>query len=1190
MKPIKLEIEGLHSFTENQVFDFTKIASNKVFGIFGATGSGKSTVLDAIVLALYGNVQRSRSNVDFINLKTKQTKVVFVFEYNQNVNIEKYEVVRTFKLGKDGEVTQKAQVSRFVKGEEKELVMDGANKVDAYLKDLVGLTQNEFSKCVALPQGEFAGFLKAKPIERINIIGGIFDLNKYGEKLWEKARIKATETKESLANIDGKINAYADVNDSVLDEIKGNVKDLESKIEANQAQMADFKATINEEEEFAKYSIDLQGVEKSLNSLMAEGVTIYDKKQQLLRAKCINSNSLLINSVNSLAQKMSAEQEEIKRLTAEHLIETDNTRQLVEHTQNTMHQVEDNIANLSARREQLSVAQVISEQLRNLRFESSNIMIELNDIELKKADVIQDKAEIEKEIEDLNLEYEKTQQKCAELTDQLQGLNEVTSYKALKENSDTFSDYLRYTNEKLLKAVNLKANANQKISTLNKDHAELVKELRSIRRNNMRGLLYSETSPTSVITEAINSKVILLGKINVTEEYVSNLSKNIAEIAQENSDRQNKIKAIKLQQSEIVEQNGRTNVLLKDLKAKLQQLEETRTQIICNNSVAEFADKHKIGDTCPICSHEIITKNVMGKLSCVMIDQDILNTKAQIEETLKISGKELCDIAQLEQQIIDQQKEIEQNNVQANNINKEIASKCANLLNKKNAKLSDISIVQLRIKQEIEELNTKKEKEVELLNQISGMEAQKAKYNSIFVSASEKVSEFSEIVSSLEATKKDTDDRIAKIENGKKIEVKLKEFDAVQEEVKDAQEQIEYLHTKIVEHSDELRALIEKYSAMCASADVKSKRLQELNEEIKSKEELNVNYKNITSFSEEILAIDAQINLGKTEINSGKVNIDKLNEKLAVIESALMSKNQIFNEHSQLHTETYTTLMTELNAVNIQSLQEVSAYSLSPQQIEELEKFVNSYDGDLAMLTARKQELESKLCNRVVDPVVVNGLIEQVKKLGDETNSLIEQCGREKQNLATKLERLETLNALNGEKSALQEKYNRENEMCELLRGKALLEYVAEEFIDDITHMATNRLQDLIDGRYILKYKDKEFFVIDNFNNGEERSACTLSGGELFVVSLSLALSISDALLTRSDKRIDFFFLDEGFGTLDKEYCDYIVSTLCKIGAGSLLVGLISHIPELQEKITHKFIVTKPTANSGSKVEYVEEG
>ena len=97
MRPIKLEIEGLHSFESCQVIDFSALSANGIFGVFGATGSGKSTILDAIILALYGKVQRSKTNSDFINLKSKKAVVAFEFSFAEDGKEKVYKVQRVFK-------------------------------------------------------------------------------------------------------------------------------------------------------------------------------------------------------------------------------------------------------------------------------------------------------------------------------------------------------------------------------------------------------------------------------------------------------------------------------------------------------------------------------------------------------------------------------------------------------------------------------------------------------------------------------------------------------------------------------------------------------------------------------------------------------------------------------------------------------------------------------------------------------------------------------------------------------------------------------------------------------------------------------------------------------------------------------------------------------------------------------------
>ena len=78
MRPIKLKIKGLNSFIEEQEIDFDKLTSRGLFGIFGPTGSGKSTILDGITLALYGEVARKSSN--YINTNLDSAKVSFEFQ------------------------------------------------------------------------------------------------------------------------------------------------------------------------------------------------------------------------------------------------------------------------------------------------------------------------------------------------------------------------------------------------------------------------------------------------------------------------------------------------------------------------------------------------------------------------------------------------------------------------------------------------------------------------------------------------------------------------------------------------------------------------------------------------------------------------------------------------------------------------------------------------------------------------------------------------------------------------------------------------------------------------------------------------------------------------------------------------------------------------------------------------------
>ena len=153
----------------------------------------------------------------------------------------------------------------------------------------------------------------------------------------------------------------------------------------------------------------------------------------------------------------------------------------------------------------------------------------------------------------------------------------------------------------------------------------------------------------------------------------------------------------------------------------------------------------------------------------------------------------------------------------------------------------------------------------------------------------------------------------------------------------------------------------------------------------------------------------------------------------------------------------------------------------------------------------------------------------------------------------------------------------------DLTKGNKFMEYIANEYLYDISSLASSTLLNLTDGRYFLTYTDT-FYAGDNFNCGKLRGVNTLSGGETFLVSLSLALALSQTICA-SLKSIEFFFLDEGFGTLDGTLVDTVMNALEKLKSSRFTIGVISHVEELKHRIDNKITVYKATENHGSTVQ-----
>ncbi|MDE7012321.1 MAG: exonuclease SbcC, partial [Mailhella sp.] len=132
-----------------------------------------------------------------------------------------------------------------------------------------------------------------------------------------------------------------------------------------------------------------------------------------------------------------------------------------------------------------------------------------------------------------------------------------------------------------------------------------------------------------------------------------------------------------------------------------------------------------------------------------------------------------------------------------------------------------------------------------------------------------------------------------------------------------------------------------------------------------------------------------------------------------------------------------------------------------------------------------------------------------------------------------------------------------------------------------VLHYANMKLQ-LLQKRYLL-IQDKNNLlnlnVLDNYQGGEIRAVQNLSGGESFIVSLSLALGL--AQMASKNVRVDSLFLDEGFGTLDEENLDTALSTLASIQQEGKLIGIISHIPLLKERVNTQInVIHEPGGRS----------
>ncbi|HEX3026485.1 MAG TPA: SbcC/MukB-like Walker B domain-containing protein [Clostridia bacterium] len=154
----------------------------------------------------------------------------------------------------------------------------------------------------------------------------------------------------------------------------------------------------------------------------------------------------------------------------------------------------------------------------------------------------------------------------------------------------------------------------------------------------------------------------------------------------------------------------------------------------------------------------------------------------------------------------------------------------------------------------------------------------------------------------------------------------------------------------------------------------------------------------------------------------------------------------------------------------------------------------------------------------------------------------------------------------------------------------AFEQYVQASYFNRIIQRANTRLDRMTDGRFELRRRESaadlrsqtglELDVLDHYT-GKIRTVKSLSGGESFKASLSLALGLSDVIQSHAGGvEVDTMFIDEGFGSLDSESLEQAIRTLCELTDGNRLVGIISHVSELKERIDRQVVITKSPTGS----------
>ena len=234
MIPVSLEFSGLNSYRDAQSIDFSDLMAQGLFGIFGVTGAGKSTVLDAMTLALFGQVKRApRQTQGIINAREKRCRVRFVFDLSGH----SYAAERVFERVKGDPYSCSVKSCRLV--EDDSLVLADKSKVmDEEIVKLLNMDCERFCQTVILPQGQFDQLLHMKPSERSRMLEELFNYGDYGESLVRRCREKLRQADDEVTRLNENLSLLEPCGPEDLERLRHDLDELNEKETALKADLA----------------------------------------------------------------------------------------------------------------------------------------------------------------------------------------------------------------------------------------------------------------------------------------------------------------------------------------------------------------------------------------------------------------------------------------------------------------------------------------------------------------------------------------------------------------------------------------------------------------------------------------------------------------------------------------------------------------------------------------------------------------------------------------------------------------------------------------------------------------------------------------------------------------------------------------------------------------------------------------
>lgn len=1073
MRILQVRFKNLNSLVGEWQIDFTEpsFIADGIFAITGPTGSGKSTIFDAICLALYGRTPRlnkvTKGENEIMSRQTGECFSEVTFETRKGRYRCHWSQHRARRRAGGELQPQKHEISN---ADSDEILESNIRSVAELIEQVTGMDFDRFTRSMLLAQGNFAAFLQAAPDERSPILEHIT-----GTEIYSQISIRVHEiTREVQNELERLQNEGALIVIMEPEEEQQVLQQLESGLKKE----VDLKAHVDETNKAIAWLTTIDDLTKQIAAFVEE--------EKVLQAG-IDAFKLDRTRLNR-AMSAATLDGTYATLIATRKQQADDKAELKTH--------KESLPQLESSAKKYSDALTSAEQ----RTMHARNELETEKLILKKVRAIDQKIfDRKKDVTECKTECDKYSEKI--ISDNRKRLEEIGKQSAAQTALDLVEHYLQENarDEWLISGL---AGVEEQVNDLASKQSDIAKR------------------KTALVAEE--------SKLELAKTNLSNSQQVLKSRTQELEDASQQVNQSKKTLAQLL--GGR---LLREYRSEKESLLREKTFRLTIASLEEHRTKLEDGKPCPLCG---ATNHPYAEGNIPVLDE--------IEQTIKSLESVITKAEKLEDTIKEQDNKVALASTAVTNAEKaELAAE-----------------------------NTKKMVERAIDDATSNLTNLQNGFEELLQSVVIKL----QPLGITELAEEDIGSLTTSLTTRR---------DEWQAKIKEKTKVVERIASNTGEIS-RLDAIIQVNGDILAEQKVRLKALEEnLAASMEERREL---YGDKVADDEEQRLTNAIDDAAEAEKLARKQH-DEHKGKLTAAQSSIKSLNDRIDQRDPTLRTLETEFIEALATTGFENEEDLVCAQLSPQIRAELTANAKDLDDRQAELRTKQKDRKTQLATeqeRNITDKTSEELETQQREQEDELKDIGSTIARIKFQLEENNKAKERVSEKTKAIKAQQEEYRRWKNLWELVGssdGKKYRNYAQGLTFEIMVGHANRQLQKMSD-RYLLIRDDKQpldLNVVDSYQAGEIRSTKNLSGGESFIVSLALALGLSQ--MSSRNVQVDSLFLDEGFGVLDEEILDTALESLAGLQQEGKLIGIISHVPALKERISTQIVVT-PQTGGKSKI------